>query len=212
MCGVGVNDTIALLFGLRIASNKTCRPYTQIDCVFQWEGNLTKFTLDLKAGKWVEIDTQFHSFSDLDGDILGNVHFACDSTFSKNLELDIVISISIEGYQAWDKLLYILVVNWKSSMKRIIELEKPSHLVRYDTTDLLNNLFVLNGVPYYLVPIIENNDESNVQLYLYEINLQRDSIKLVFKISNYTFSSEGLKVVPFIGSNTLNDYDHICDL
>ena len=97
-------------------------------------------------------------------------------------------------------------------MKRIIELEKPSHLVRYDTTDLLNNLFVLNGVPYYLVPIIENNDESNVQLYLYEINLQRDSIKLVFKISNYTFSSEGLKVVPFIGSNTVNDYDHICDL
>ena len=212
MCGVGVNDSTALLFGLRIASNETCSPYTQIDCDFQWEGNMTKFTLDLKVGQWVDIDSQFHSFSDLDGEILGNVLFACDSTFSKELELDIVISISIEGYQAWDKLLYILVVNWKSSMKRIIELEKPSHLVRYDTTDLLNNVFVLNGVPYYLVPIIENNDESNVQLYLYEINLQRDSIKLVFKISNYTFSSEGLKVVPFIGSNTVNDHDHICDL
>ena len=91
-------------------------------------------------------------------------------------------------------------------------MERPSHLVRHYTHPIANSLFVLNGVPYYLVPIIENSDESNVQLYLYEINLQRNTTKLAFKISNYTFPFGGLKVVPFIGSNTINDHNHICEL
>ena len=128
-----------------------------------------------------------------------------------------MISVSIQAtkswqYQEWGKLLYILVVDWKSSMKRIIEMERPSHLVRHYTHPIANSLFVLRGVPYYLVPIIENSDESNVQLYLYEINLQRNTTKLAFKISNYTFPFGGLKVVPFIGSNTINDHNHICEL
>ena len=97
-------------------------------------------------------------------------------------------------------------------MKRIIEMERPSHLVRHYTHPIANSLFVLRGVPYYLVPIIENSDESNVQLYLYEINLQWNTTKLAFKISNYTFPFGGLKVVPFIGSNTINDHNHICEL
>ena len=127
-----------------------------------------------------------------------------------------MISISIS--QEWGKLLYILVVDWKSSMKRIIEMEKPSHLVRYVSTynpsnyiTFTNSLFVLNGIPYHLVPIIEN---SAVQLFLYEINLQTDTIKLVFKISNYTIPLLGLKekVVPFIGSNTIHDHNHICKI
>ena len=124
---------------------------------------------------------------------------------------DIVISISIRQYLAWDKFLYILVVNWKSSAKRIIEMEKPGHLVRYDTNHISNSLllFVTNGIPYHLIPIIENSD---VQLHLYEINLQTDTIKLAFKMSNYTLMTQGLKVVPFIGSNNIHDHNHICKI
>ena len=88
MCGIAVNDSIAALFGLKEAYNQTnCRPNTLIDCDFHWEDKLTKFTLDLKTGKWVEIDTKFHSFSDFDHVIVSNWIFACDSTFSKELDL-----------------------------------------------------------------------------------------------------------------------------
>ena len=98
-------------------------------------------------------------------------------------------------------------------------MEKPSHLIRhvphnpdnYITFAFTNSLFMLNGIPYHLVPIIEN---SMVQLFLYEINLQTDTIKLVFKIRDYTIPLQGLKekVVPFIGSNTIHDHNHICKI
>ena len=85
MCGVGVNDTTAVFFGKKVAYNDTCLSCNEH--VFDWEDTLTKFTLDLTTGKWVEIDTKFHSFSDVDNAILTNPIFACDSTFSKTSDV-----------------------------------------------------------------------------------------------------------------------------
>ena len=87
-------------------------------------------------------------------------------------------------------------------------MEKPVHLVRFDTNHISNSLFVTNGIPYHLVPIIENSD---VELHLYEINLQTDAISLASKISNYTLT-QGLKVVPFIGSSNIYDQSYICKI
>ena len=76
MCGVGVNDTTAVLFGMKVA-------HTWIDGLDR-QDTLTKFTLDLTSRKWVEIDTKFHSFGD---DFPLDLIFACDSTISKTSEV-----------------------------------------------------------------------------------------------------------------------------
>ena len=82
MCGVGVNDTTAVLFGMKVAHNIS-KPHGWIDAI-ERQDTLTKFTLDLMSRKWVEIDTKFHSFGD---DFPPNLIFACDSTISKTSEV-----------------------------------------------------------------------------------------------------------------------------
>ena len=82
MCGVGVNDTTAVLFGMKEALNIS-KSHIGIDGLDR-QDTLTKFTLDLTSRKWVEIDTKFHSFGDA---FPPNLIFACDSTISKTSEV-----------------------------------------------------------------------------------------------------------------------------
>ena len=81
MCGVSINDTIAVFFG-----------HHQKPLHYNWPvlaprlGYLAKFVLNVKNGHWIEKDGFFHDLHDIEY-FESNLDLACDSIVSKNLEL-----------------------------------------------------------------------------------------------------------------------------
>ena len=56
MCGVGINDSIALFFGVQVlyaGYNESTR------------SDLTKLVLDIKSWSWIEIDYEFHDMNEI---------------------------------------------------------------------------------------------------------------------------------------------------
>ena len=146
-----------------------------------------------------------------------------------SLSRKIIISINPSAYEflysqsSWEHLIYLLVIDWKTSTKSIIHIEKPNHFQRFDyARDILmqNGLFVTQGNLYHLVPIqLGSNDCTVAEFYLYKIDIETQTIQLQSKIQNYTLEgglenfNRGFAVVPFIGpkSNFQDEY-HVCDL
>ena len=106
----------------------------------------------------------------------------------------------------WENLIYLLIVDLRSSTKSIIHLEKPDHLQRLDLQSNLmirDGLFVIQGNLYHLIPMAKVFDTSIAHFYFYRINLETQTIQLESKIENYTLEGEnyrrGFSVVPFGG-------------
>ena len=145
-----------------------------------------------------------------------------------------IISIHSPISNDWNSLVFLLVTDWKTSNKTIINLERPSHLQRYDygmNMLIQNGLFVIQGSLYHLIPVIENYEanfwyllSSNYEnvvghFYLYKIDIENQTIQLESKIHNFTITGglqkfhRGFSVVPFVNSKSNEPKEHqTCDL
>ena len=97
----------------------------------------------------------------------------------------IIISMhhSVFAYQheyeasSWKHLIYLLVIDWKTSTKTIIHNEVPNHFQRFDYARPIlmhNGLFVNQGNLYHLVPLQQRDNVCSVaEFYLYKIDMEK---------------------------------------
>ena len=130
-----------------------------------------------------------------------------------------------------------MVIDWQSSTKTVISMERPSHLQRFDYMRnilIQDGLFVIQGSLYHLVPVYENYDgigldhllrsnlyyvDAAAHFYLYKIDVENQTIQLESKIHNFTLAGRlenfrrGFSVVPFVSSVSNKPEEHQkCDL
>ena len=91
MCGIGVNDTTAVLFGMlqpmstpldAIFETSESFPYDTVE-----DGYLKKLTLNLWNKAGIQVDPYFHEFVNLDEYFASELDFDCTTMHTKTADM-----------------------------------------------------------------------------------------------------------------------------
>ena len=84
MCGIGVNDTTAVLFGMMQPISETWESFNaKVE-----DGYLKKITLNLWGEDWIQVDPHFHEFANLENEFFASqLDFDCATMFTKTADM-----------------------------------------------------------------------------------------------------------------------------